>query len=506
MSVRKNIIAGWAAHLVTVLIGFFMMPYILGTVGESQYGAWVFINAVAGYSSMIYAGFGATICRFVADLSSRRDWQKLNQIVSTIQLVYVGTASVVLLFTGLFAWFAPTLQHWGELPVGEIQLSILIVGATIGLGMVASVYGGVLVGIQRLDVKRGIEVAMGIVRLLLTLLCLQQHFGLVTLALIFLTVTALEHGISAWFAYRQVPQLSVAFWNARRSAFSECVAFSAFNAVALLAEYLIFFTDTVVIGFVLGPLAVVPYQIGLRIAQMIQIPIAQIGEVVLPRAGELHALGNVSGLSRLVSRGMGLSFLLSGGFLIGSFYFGELLIRTWIGPEFTGSQQVLVLLVASQLVALPMVVARKALLGIGQVRIQAWIDLLEAGINLALSLILIRIWGIIGVAWGTLIPLIGIELALLLPYACRQLRLTRQDLWQHVVAPQIPAFVALLVFCEVARSLNSTTGWGPLLAVTALGGAVLLGTRGGMYFLERIGSGSQSPSTGTLEPVTGSLT
>ncbi|WP_437224683.1 oligosaccharide flippase family protein [Planctomicrobium sp. SH661] len=485
MTVRKNIIAGWLAHLFTVLIGFFMMPYILGTVGEAQYGAWVFINAIAGYSTMIYSGFGATICRYVADLYARKDWKRLNTVVSTIQTVYIGTATLVFLFTTACALWAPTLQKWGTLPMGEIQISIMIVGCTIGLGMIASVYGGVLVGTQRLDIKRGIEVTLGIVRLLLTLLCLHEHYGLITLALIFFFVTVIEHGASAYYAYRQVPTLSVGPWHTRRDVMKECFGFSAFNAIALFAEYLIFFTDTVVIGIILGPLAVVPYQIGLRIAQMIQIPIAQIAEAVLPKAGELHARSQQHELGRLVAKGMGLAFLLSGGFLIGATYFNDLLIRTWIGKEYADSNTVLVLLVASQLVALPMMVARKALLGTGKVRLQALIDLFEALLNLVFSLILIRFWGIVGVAWGTVIPLILVELFVLLPYAMRELNVTRKSLWHDVVAPQLPAQVALVVFCDLAVRFIPASGWAPLVGVTVGGGAVLFAVRGLIYFLER---------------------
>jgi len=483
MTVRKNIIAGWVAHLLTMVIGFFMMPYILGTVGEAQYGAWVFINAIAGYSTMIYSGFGATICRYVADRCSRKEWDKLNTIVSTIQVVYVGTASLVILFTSCCAWYAPMLQNWGTLPLGEIQTSILIVGGTIGLGMIASVYGGVLIGTQRLDIIRGIEMVMGILRLVLTLVCLHEHFGLVTLALIFFVVTVVEHGTSAYFAYRQVPTLSIVPWKTEYETMQECFSFSAFNAISLFAEYLIFFTDTVVIGIVLGPLAVVPYQIGLRIAQMIRAPIAQIGDVILPKAGELHARNAKWELGQLAAKGMGLAFLLSAGFLIGAYYFGNLLIQTWIGKGYTNSYTVLVLLIASQLVSLPMVVARNALVGMGRVRRQAFIDLSEAALNLILSLVLIRYWGIIGVAWGTVIPLIGIELFVLLPYAMRELEISPSALWQEVIAPQIPAHVALIVFCEVASGYVPAAGWIPLMAVTLGGGAVLIAVRGLMELL-----------------------
>ncbi|WP_417847286.1 oligosaccharide flippase family protein [Thalassoglobus sp.] len=485
MTLRKNILAGWAAHLVTVMIGFFLMPYILGTVGESQYGAWVFINAVAGYSGMIYGGFGATICRYVSDLSARKEWTRLNQFVSSIQSVYFVTAIIALLVTACFAWGAGSLNKWDSLSLMEIRLSILIVGGTIALGMIGSVYGGVLIGMQRLDIKRSIEVGIGITRLVLVLLCLQQQYGLITLALIFLAVTLAEHLISAVIAYRLIPTLSIAPWNTRKDVLQECFGFSAFNAIALVAEYLIFFTDTVVIGLILGPIAVVPYQIGLRIAQMIQIPIAQIGEAILPKAGELHAKQGSHELGKIVAKGMGVAFLLSGGFFIGATYFGEMLIQTWIGKHYPSSALVMAILVGAQMVALPMVVTRKALLGTGQVRLPAFIDIAEAAFNLILSLILIQYWGIVGVAIGTLIPIVLIELFVFLPYATKQLYLDRRNLFHQAVVLQTPALIGLLVFCELISRYELSPGWLQLLAVTAGGGIVLLGMRYLTHILDR---------------------
>lgn len=477
MTLRINILAGWAAHLVTVAIGFFLLPFILGTVGEAQYGAWVFINAIAGYSGMIYGGFGATICRYVSDLSARKEWTRLNQFVSSIQTVYIGTALLTILLTACFAVLAGRLDKWDSLPLREIQWSILIVGSTIGLGMIGSVYGGVLIGIQRLDIKRGIEVGMGIVRLILTIVCLREHYGLITLATIFLVVTVLEHLISLLFAYRLVPTLSIAPWKTRRSVLKECFGFSAFNAIALVAESLISFTDTVVIGIVLGPRAIVPYQFGLRIAQMIQIPIAQIGEAVLPKAGELSATRAHRELSAVVAKSMGVAFLLSGGFFIGAAYFGNLLIDTWIGQSYPQGAIVLTILVGAHMVALPMVVTRKALLGMGDVRVPAYIDMLEAACNLVLSLILIQMIGIIGVAWGTLIPVVTIELFVFLPYAARKLGMLREELVGQVVAAQVPALLALLAYCETVSRFVSGSGWPQLLLITAGGGVALLGTR-----------------------------
>ncbi len=495
MSVKKNILAGWAAHLVTVLIGFFLMPYILGVLGDSRYGAWLLVNAVAGYSGIIYAGFGATICRYVADAAARKEWERLNQFVSSVQGVYYGTASLVVLATLGFALLAPWLNKWGDVPLQEVQFSIVIVGLTIALGMVASVYGGVLIGTQQLHIKRAIEVTCGIARGGLTVLMVAQQWGLVTLALVFFAVTVLEHGLSAWFAYRQVPTLSVSPRNIRRNVLNECFSFSAFNAVALAAEYLIYFTDTIVIGIVMGAGAIVPYQIALRIAQMIQLPIAQIGEAILPKAGELHATANRDQLGLLVAKSMGVAFLLAGGFFIGGGYFGDRLVETWIGKTYPWTHAVMTILLAAQVVAMPMIIVRKALLGSGEVRIPAFIDLLEAAINLVLSLILVRTWGIVGVAIGTLIPLVMIELTVLLPYAMRRLHISRKALFTQIVGPALPSFLLLAAYCELVRSLELPAGWLSLLAITAGGGATLLLTRGIVQLSFRSGATNLTAAT-----------
>ena len=497
MTVKKNIVAGWLAHLVIVLVGFFLMPFILGSIGDAQYGAWVFINAIAGYSGLIYAGFGATICKYVAEDAARRDWPRVNSVVSTIHATYLCMSLLVLLAAGVLAWLAPSLSTWDSVPLWQVQQSILLVGCSIAIGTATSVFGGVLIGLQRIDLRRSVEVSVAILRLVLTITCLTQQWGLVTLAWIFLAVTIVENLLIVVLAYRQMPMLSVSRKHLSRETFRECVGFSSWNGLALVAEYCIFFTDTIVIGMILGPLAVVPYQIGLRITQMIQVPIAQIAEAVLPRAGQLSARAARRELGELVTRGMGLSFLLAGGFCIGAVFFGELLVRTWMGKGYPISVTVMAILLTSQVVALPMVVIRKGLLATGRVRGQVLIDVLEAVSNLGLSLILIRSYGVVGVAIGTLVPLLTCELCLLLPYSMRVLHLTREQFVRNVLLPQVPALAALLAFCMIATPYVPERGWGPLLLVTAAGGAVLVGT---CWLTHRLLASSQRIDHGHVLP------
>lgn len=67
MSLKLNILASWIAHAVMVAIGFYMVPFVRNTLPSGDYGVWVFVNSIAGYSSLLYMGLGATVCRFVAN-------------------------------------------------------------------------------------------------------------------------------------------------------------------------------------------------------------------------------------------------------------------------------------------------------------------------------------------------------------------------------------------------------------------------------------------------------
>jgi len=72
-SIRFSLCASWAAHAVTLLVGFFLMPYVLHTLGKGQYGAWIFISSFVSYTGLMYLGLGDAIKRFVATYHARQD-------------------------------------------------------------------------------------------------------------------------------------------------------------------------------------------------------------------------------------------------------------------------------------------------------------------------------------------------------------------------------------------------------------------------------------------------
>ena len=473
-SIKVNLAASWLSHAICIGIGIFLMPYVLAVVGDEAYGTWLMIHAVAGYGGFLYLGFGQSICRYVADYYERERWDEINQVVNVMFFVYLGMGALGFLIAASIAWLAPNLNDWGGQSTTEIQLVILILGLEFFLGMATSVFGGVLIGIERFDLERGLQCIAGISRLILTVILLSQRSSLLTLSLIYLTVTLIEHVGHLILAFRNLPSLSIGWRHFRLSTLKEFAAFSSYAWLNMVSAQLIEYTDTIIIGCVLGAKATIPYHIAQRLCKFISTPILQIGEVLLPRAGVLNATSHNSELQRLVTRGVGVSVLLITAFFIGGSFFGSMLITIWIGPGYPQSHILLILLLGAQIIATPISVVRSVLFGMGHVKRQSILYIIEAVSNVVLSLILIGPFGLLGVAMGTIIPVIVIQIGFLAPYALRIFQLKTGDVVRWALGPQVLALSGLLAYSLAIQRLFSVTDtWLNLITITIGGGAVL---------------------------------
>jgi O-antigen/teichoic acid export membrane protein len=123
--------------------------------------------------------------------------------------------------------------------------------------------------------------------------------------------------------------------------------------------------------------------------------------------------------------------------------FAEPLISRWMGPGFEASVRPLYVLAVAGIVLVGQGPADNILLGTGRHRLVAYVALAEALTNLALSVVLVRYYGILGVAVGTAVPVVIANLFILQPAACRQVQLGLRDFVRTVaIAPGVGALVA----------------------------------------------------------------
>ncbi|MBX3449429.1 MAG: polysaccharide biosynthesis C-terminal domain-containing protein [Planctomycetaceae bacterium] len=476
-SLKRNVAASWVAHAVTLVVGVFLMPYVVSVLGDHQYGTWVFINSIAGYSGLLYLGFGETISRYVATYQSQGDLRKVNAITTMVLGVYTAMGLVGVLIAALAAAMLGSWTHWTPAEILELRWVIVVLGLNVLFSLSGSVFGGVLLGLRRFDLERSVSLVSDLVRLALIVFFLNREWGLLTISLIYLGITIAENTVFAWMAFRCLPELRIDPRLVSRETLSECGQFSSMAFLNVLASQLIYATDTIVIGLMLGTDAITPYYIAVRLCDFLRKPIEKIADICMPISGALQKPSQNAERQRILESAFGFTFLLIGGTTIGAVYFGGDVIRLWMGPEYVESRHLLAILLLAQVVALPCGVLRAFLFGLGHVRLPALVYLAEAITNLALSIVLCHYWGIWGVAIGTAVPIFVFELGLLVPYSLRLLEVPPSRLWRNAIRPQLLPLALLWSYSlNVGTQPWSHAGWAMLVIVSALGGSVLVGT------------------------------
>ena len=474
---RINLLASWADHALGVLIGLFLMPFVLRTIGDEQYGQWLLICSVIGYSGLLNLGFADTVSRFVAHHHAQDEIPQINRVVSVIGLVYLGIGVLLAGLTTLAVWLVPSLCQWEGTSASELRTVVALLGASAAVGILGSVFGGVIVGLQRMEVERGIRSIAGLVRFGLTVVFLQQQQGLTTLAVVFLVTTLVENLGYAVVVFRLLPGLRLSLSLCRWETLRECGSFSMYSMLEGISIKLVEATDTVVIGCLLGTKFVVPYYVSLRLTQFIAQPLQVIGLIAMPRGAALGAVQHTDQLLELVRKGVGFAFLLIGAFFIGACFFGDLVLHAWVGQSYEQSHLLLLVLLGAQVIATPMRVLRGVLFGLGHARVPALVYFCEAVANLVLSLLLIQPLGVLGVALGTAIPVFVVELFVLLPYALKTLKFEWSPFLRSIVVPQLLPLLALWAYSSsVSAFLEVGFGRLPVFVVSAGGGVVLAGS------------------------------
>ncbi|MBP1747634.1 MAG: hypothetical protein H6Q52_173 [Deltaproteobacteria bacterium] len=122
---------------------------------------------------------------------------------------------------------------------------------------------------------------------------------------------------------------------------------------------------------------------------------------------------------------------------------GDIFLSLWIGPKYAiAGYGVLIILTIAMTANISQHVSIQILQGIAKHGSMAYVTILEAAANIVLSLILVKHYGIIGVAIGMLIPMLFKNLIFIPWYMCRQLDLSLVRLFGNgILVPLIPTMI-----------------------------------------------------------------
>ena len=271
--------------------------------------------------------------------------------------------------------------------------------------------------------------------------------------------------------YRIAPELRFGYGGASLGQLRPIAGFSVALFVGNIAAQIETKTDEIVIAAALAVAAVTPYAIARKLSEAPRLLTEQLVKVFLPLASELHAADDRARLRALYLEGTRLVLALYLPLGLTIVLLAPPLLTRWVGPQYADEARLVLVLTLAGLFDLSQWPAGAVLQAMARHRPLAAIAIGSAAANLALSLLLVRPFGTLGVAVGTLIPTVVAALGFTAPYAMRVIGIGARQMLRHAVLPALlPALPAAAVVYGLRRLVEPTA----LLTLAIVAGGGLL--------------------------------
>lgn len=402
--VVRNTLFNYLAVFTLVLVRFASLPIIIHGLGDARYGIYATVMGVVSYVGLLDLGIGVSLTKFVAEYYATREFRRLNDMISTALLLYIGLGVLgVGILTGFSGLFVRNVFQVPEPLWAEARTVFCISAFTLFNGLTLGVFGNLLNGVQRQDIARSITIGNTVITYGGAVLLVLVGYKLVAFVLYGALVNFLSFLLQAFIAKRLLPEVRLLPRAFKNTEIKRIAHFSFAMFVNQLAARNMATLDKIVLGIFLPIANVTLYAIAVTVATFcFRIPAAAV-LASLPAASELAAQNRQEDLHKLILRGMkytgivGLLVFPSVGIL------AQDIIRLWMGNGYETSAVILQILLFGYFWLVISASSQSVMVGIGRPYVNTVYAVLQILLCSVLIVVLVAFYGLIGAAVGALV-------------------------------------------------------------------------------------------------------
>lgn len=405
-TITRNVFSNWANLLVSLSISFFMAPFILHHIGNNYYGIWALISQVTGYFWLLDFGVRDSIVKYVAEFKEKDELGPMNDVISSAFRMYSVICLLCIIASITLSIFFPILFTISKEFLFVARLVVIIVGVDIAQSFVFNVFVGILMGLQRYDIFSKVSIVFSFIRALLTVIFLSKGYNILSLALIQIFVN-LSTNIIIFIISKKM--LDFKLWdkvNRKKHWFnSDIINYSFFVFLNTIGYQAALYTSNFIIAAFLPVASVTYYAIAGTLIDYMKKIIVSGNQVFSPLTSQLDAKNDDKSIRTLFLKGTKFSLIIGLPMTIIFIFMGKQFIGLWMGQAYSSiTGNILAILAVMTALSLPFFTISSILFGIKKHNISGYCRIFQAIFTIGLSIILIKHYGLIGVAFGNAIP------------------------------------------------------------------------------------------------------
>ena len=455
------------AYLISSLAGMVLAPVLFAGLSPEIYGIWIAALAVQYSAAFLTSGLGRGIAREVATshAESNRDFV----IFASFGYMLFGLAGALIIALAglpLSSGLKVSAQN-----LSTTHLVFFLVAIAFAGDQLQSLGLEVLTGLRRFVAINAMTTTFVLIRTLGIILVLKLGGGIVPLAALH-AFTCVASGTTCYLqSIRYAPgfrprPVRFAWKNVR-----EQFGFSVASQLTAGATSVLWRSAPFLLGFIRGPSAIVPYELGSKFPMSVSSISWQAADVLFPAASEYHGGEQQLKTRQLLQVGTRGVLVVALPLCLALVVLAPVLLATWIKGSSADAAWVLRLTSIAVLLDSAATTSIQVVWGFGKVRTASQITFLSAAIGVVFALGLVPFFAAPGVATGLALG-VAVSSTLFILGAARITELPPSGFLAPAAKSLVPPAALEVLFLASCVLIHPGAGWLFLIGSTAIGLAI----------------------------------
>jgi len=424
---KKGAILSYINILLTNVIGLILTPFIIKSLGDSEYGLYALIGSFIAYFSLMDLGLNNTIIRFVAKYRAEKDSKGEANFLAVILLIY-SVISLVIVVIGIITYFNLDKIYGSALTAAElykakIMFVILIfnVGITIVL-VVVLLYGGDAISIVILDT---------------------------VINVLFITVN--------WLFVNKKLKVKFKLYDLNKELLAEVFSYSIWIfMIAIIAQFQ-WQSGQLVLGALKDTTTVAIYAVGVMLGTYYGAFASAFSSLLLPKATKMlysnASKDEIDNMFIKIGRiTLIILFFILGGFIL----YGKQFVTLWLGENYILSWKIALFIMLVITIPLTQSFANSILEALNKIKFKAILSLSAITMGMILGVFLVEQHGSLGMIFGILFGRFLSELLLNIYY----IKILQLDILQFLKKVFIRISIVFSVILVLGLLIDEIPGEG----------------------------------------------
>ena len=399
---KKGAVLSYITIFLTNIVGLFLTPFIIRSLGQSEYGLYILLGSFVGYISLLDFGLSNTIVRFVAKYRANNDTVGEKNFLGTVLIIYVLISFLVLAlgaigYFNLDYIFEQSLTS-EELEKSKILMMLFIFNMTISLP--GGTFAGICSGYEEFVFPKIVNIIRYIVRSFVIVAVLLYGGKSISIVIVDTILNIFIILINMYYVL-VVMKVKIGFTSFNKELVRKIFSYSVWIFVFAMIGQLFWKSGQMILGITISTEAVAVFAVGIVLSGYFGAFAGAINSVFLPRATFMIEQNSTRKelTAFFVKIGRILTFILMyvwAGFIL----FGQNFIELWVGNDYEDSYLITVIIMTAYILPLVQNFANSLIEATGRFKFKAKVYFITISIGIILGALLSPYYGYWAITWS----------------------------------------------------------------------------------------------------------